>query len=149
MTTQNLEGFVEDKWYSIRDYVGFAKAHKYNEEIIDFIEKNGGFFRVIYVNPETGNAEAAIMCNGVLVGDQDTVNGLPGYLNAKVSDEYFFILREEAKYFKLETGELIAANDDEYESSDEVEENEVPHITLVITNKSQAMSAIKLLKGLL
>ncbi|AFU63961.1 hypothetical protein ACQ31_gp078 [Salmonella phage STML-198] len=145
MTTQNLEGFVEDKWYSIRDYVGFAKAHKYNEEIIDFIEKNGGFFRVIYVNPETGNAEAAIMCNGVLVGDQDTVNGLPGYLNAKVSDEYFLILREEAKYFKFETPNL-AANDDEYESSDE---NEIPHITLVITNKNQVKAAIEMLKGLL
>ncbi|AEO97008.1 hypothetical protein CPTAKMNP4_013 [Salmonella phage vB_SenM-AKM_NP4] len=144
MTTQNLTHFVKGQWYSIKDYDGFVKAHRHNKSIINFINKNGGFFKVLSVN-WCGSAEAIITLSQALCGAQDIIDKIPEYSGIKTSNEYFFILPDEAKYFKLETLNS-AANDDEYEAS---EENEIPHITLAITNKNQVKAAIEMLKGLL
>ena len=117
----------------------FSATYSKNREMAEKIVKAGGV-TVLSVS-DVGHATV------IKVGDN--IYGWPSALANlglyHIKKEMFFLERKEFKYF-LKIDE--ASNDDEFESKSIDDSNEIPHMVLTITNREEALSAIKMLKGL-
>ncbi|YP_010843892.1 hypothetical protein PP427_gp036 [Salmonella phage KM16] len=144
------------KFYAFRSNSSrddFERYHHSNEDIVNVIEANGGVFEAIQVN--SWDAVEAVRF------------GLTGKMYCETDDSQFYLSSDEAGFFievepngnpanpesslsKIDV-QMPAANDEKFEDSEKMitDDIPVPHTTLVITNLSEAISAYKMLKGII
>lgn len=147
--------FEQGKFYAFRGEDSrrkFENTHHSNERIVDIIIANGGVFEALQVNGWNAVESARFESTGKIYHEND--------------ESEFYLSGEEAEFFiEVEPNEnpanprpslsridqqMAAANDDEFEDSEMIaEDTPVPHTTLVITNLSEAISAYKMLKGII
>lgn len=147
--------FKQNKFYAFRSNSSrddFERYYHSNEDIVNVIEANGGVFEAIQVNSWDAVEKVRFESTGKVYHEND--------------DCQFYLSRDEAGFFiEVEPNgnpvnpkpsltridqQMAAANDEKFEDSEMItDDTPVPHTTLVITNLSEAISAYKMLKGII
>lgn len=147
--------FEQGKFYAFRGENSrdkFESSHHTNKAIVDAIIANGGVFEAIQVNGWGALEVARFTSTGKVYHEND--------------DCQFYLSSDEAEFFiEVEPNgnpanpkpsliqidqQMTAANDEKFEDSEMITDDiPVPHTTLVITNLSEAISAYKMLKGII